>query len=109
MSEGRITVVDYTVEGDSFHASKPRLWTDKQIGPISGNIPFGLGRLFRPDAGRQAHHCLGAARTAKGSQSGSARDDGAELVRRSAPALTAIWEVSKETLPGSPLVTVSGF
>jgi serine/threonine-protein kinase len=37
-------VVDYTVEGDSFHNSKPRLWTDKQIGTISGNIPFGGGR-----------------------------------------------------------------
>jgi serine/threonine-protein kinase len=47
-------VVDYTVEGDSFHASKPRLWIDKQIGPISGNIPFGLGRLFdlTPDGRR---------------------------------------------------------
>jgi serine/threonine-protein kinase len=53
-SEGRIMMVDYTVEGDSFHASKPRLWTDKQIGPISGNIPFGLGRLLdlTPDGRR---------------------------------------------------------
>jgi serine/threonine-protein kinase len=53
---GRIMVVDYTVEGDSFHASKPRLWTDKQLGPILGSmsVPFGLGRLFdlTPDGRR---------------------------------------------------------
>jgi hypothetical protein len=36
-------VVDYTMEGDSFHNSKPRLWTDKQIGTISG-LSFGVGR-----------------------------------------------------------------
>jgi serine/threonine-protein kinase len=55
-SEGRIMVVDYTVEGDSFRASKPRLWTDKQIGLISGSVgvPFGAGRLFdlTPDGKR---------------------------------------------------------
>ena len=55
-SEGRIMVVDYTVEGDSFHNSKPRLWTDKQIGTIWGNTPFGQGggRLFdlTPDGRR---------------------------------------------------------
>jgi hypothetical protein len=39
-------VVDYTVEGDSFHNSKPRLWTDKQIGGTTsaGSMPFGTGR-----------------------------------------------------------------
>jgi hypothetical protein len=36
-------VVDYTVEGNSFHNSKPRLWTNKQIGMILGNYPFGGG------------------------------------------------------------------
>ena len=53
-SEGRVMVVDYTVEGDSFHALKPRPWTDKQISPILGNIPFGLGHLFdlTPDGKR---------------------------------------------------------
>ena len=53
-SEGRIKVVDYAVEGDSFHDLKPRLWTDKQIGTITGGIPFGLGRLFdlTPDGRR---------------------------------------------------------
>jgi serine/threonine-protein kinase len=38
-SDGRIMVVDYTIEGDSFHALKSRLWTDKQIGTILGNAP----------------------------------------------------------------------
>jgi serine/threonine-protein kinase len=56
-SEGRIMVVDYTVEGDSFRNSKPRLWTDKQIGTILGYIPnFGRGggRVFdlTPDGRR---------------------------------------------------------
>jgi WD40 repeat protein len=41
-SEGRIMVVDYTVEGDSFHNSKPRLRTDKQI----GTTPPRLGGAF---------------------------------------------------------------
>jgi serine/threonine-protein kinase len=53
--EGRIMVVDYTAEGNSFHNSKPRLWTDKQIGTIVENIPFGRGgRLFdlTPDGRR---------------------------------------------------------
>jgi serine/threonine-protein kinase len=48
-------VVDYTAEGDSFHYSKPRLWTDKQIGTSFENIPFGRGgRLFdlTPDGRR---------------------------------------------------------
>jgi serine/threonine-protein kinase len=40
-SEGRIMVVDYTIEGDSFHALKSRLWTDKQIGTIPGNATRG--------------------------------------------------------------------
>src|SRR5262249_15470237 len=43
---------------------------------------------------------MGAARTTKGSQSGSARNDAAELVRRTAPALAVIWKVSEEALPG---------
>jgi hypothetical protein len=43
-SEGRIMVVEHSVEGDSFHNSKPRLWTDKQIGTTSsGSMPFGAG------------------------------------------------------------------
>jgi serine/threonine-protein kinase len=51
-SEGRVMVVDYTVEGDSFHYSKPRLWTDKQIGTIPGGTldlregANGITRLF---------------------------------------------------------------
>ena len=49
-------VVDYTMEGDSFHNSKPRLWTDKQIGKPSGrSMPFGAGRLgfdLTPDGKR---------------------------------------------------------
>jgi Tol biopolymer transport system component len=62
-SEGRIMVVDYTVEGDSFRGLKPRLWTDKQVGTIFANwgavpmapIPFSGGRrLFdlTPDGRR---------------------------------------------------------
>jgi serine/threonine-protein kinase len=42
--EGRVMVVDYTVEGDSFHGLKPRLWTDKLIGTTAGSIRFGGGR-----------------------------------------------------------------
>jgi serine/threonine-protein kinase len=38
-SEGRVLVVDYTVEGDSFHGLKPRLWTDKLIGANPGGGP----------------------------------------------------------------------
>ena len=49
---------------------------------------------IRPDTGRQAHHCIGAARTAKRTQGQPTRDDAAELVRRTTAALTAIWEVS---------------
>jgi hypothetical protein len=51
-SEGRVMVVDYTVEGDSFHNLKPRLWTDKQIGTIPGGTldlrgeANGISRLF---------------------------------------------------------------
>ena len=53
-------VVDYTVEGDSFHNSKPRLWTDKQIGTIPGGTldlrggASGISRLFdlTPDGRR---------------------------------------------------------
>jgi serine/threonine-protein kinase len=41
---GRVMVVDYTVEGDSFHNSKPRPWTDKQIGGTTSGLPFGAGR-----------------------------------------------------------------
>jgi Tol biopolymer transport system component len=40
-SEGRIMVVDYTVEGDSFNVLKSRLWTDKQILTIPGTAPRG--------------------------------------------------------------------
>jgi len=40
-SEGRIMVVDYTVEGDSFNVLKSRLWTDKQILTIPGIAPRG--------------------------------------------------------------------
>jgi Tol biopolymer transport system component len=43
-SEGRIMVVDYTVEGDSFHNLKLRPWTDKLIGTTSGLTAFGVGR-----------------------------------------------------------------
>jgi serine/threonine-protein kinase len=54
-SEGRIMVVDYTVEGDSFHGLKPRLWTDKQVGTILAPTAFSGGRrLFdlTPDGRR---------------------------------------------------------
>jgi serine/threonine-protein kinase len=59
-SEGRIMVVDYTVEGDAFHALKSRLWTDKQIGTIPGNTldlrqgASGMNRVFdlTPDGRR---------------------------------------------------------
>jgi serine/threonine-protein kinase len=37
--EGRVMVVDYTVEGDSFHSLKPRQWTDKQIGTNASPFP----------------------------------------------------------------------
>jgi serine/threonine-protein kinase len=40
-SEGRIMVVDYSVEGDSFNVLKSRPWTDKQILTIPGNAPRG--------------------------------------------------------------------
>ena len=43
MSEGRIMVVDYTVEGESFRNSKPRLWTDKQIGTPFAVVNSGIG------------------------------------------------------------------
>ena len=36
-------VVDYSVEGDSFRVSRPRLWTGKLIG-TSTAAPFGVGR-----------------------------------------------------------------
>jgi serine/threonine-protein kinase len=40
-------VVDYTVEGDSFHGLKPRPWADKLIGANSANIPLTVGgQLF---------------------------------------------------------------
>ena len=46
-SEGRIMVVDYSVEGDSFHNSKPRPWANKLIGATSANTPLTLGgQLF---------------------------------------------------------------
>jgi serine/threonine-protein kinase len=50
-TDGHVMVVDYTVEGDSFHASKPRLWTGKQIAQL---LQVGLGRLFdlTPDGRR---------------------------------------------------------
>jgi hypothetical protein len=59
-SEGRIMVVDYTVKGDSFHALKSRLWTDKQTGAIAGGAldlrqgANGISRLFdlTPDGRR---------------------------------------------------------
>jgi serine/threonine-protein kinase len=59
-SEGRIMVVDYTVEGDAFHALKSRLWTDKQVGTTPGNTlnlragGSGNSRLFdlTPDGRR---------------------------------------------------------
>jgi serine/threonine-protein kinase len=40
-SEGRIMVVDYSAEGDSFNVLKSRPWTDKQILTIPGNAPRG--------------------------------------------------------------------
>jgi serine/threonine-protein kinase len=63
-AEGRIMVVDYTVEGDTFHGLKSRVWTDKQIGTVPGNATTsildlrqganGINRLFdlTPDGRR---------------------------------------------------------
>jgi eukaryotic-like serine/threonine-protein kinase len=31
LAEGRIMVASYTVEGDSFSAAKPRVWSDRQV------------------------------------------------------------------------------
>jgi len=48
-------VVDYTVEGDSFHSLKPRPWTDKLIETAFGSVPFGLGHAvfdLTPDGKR---------------------------------------------------------
>jgi serine/threonine-protein kinase len=42
-SAGRIIVVDYTVEGDSFNVLKQRPWTDKLIGTTPGGRPYGQG------------------------------------------------------------------
>jgi serine/threonine-protein kinase len=42
-SAGRIMVVDYTVEGDSFNVLKQRPWTDKLIGTTAGSRPYGQG------------------------------------------------------------------
>jgi Tol biopolymer transport system component len=42
-SAGRIMVVDYTVEGDSFNVLRQRPWTDKLIGPTAGSRPYGQG------------------------------------------------------------------
>jgi hypothetical protein len=39
--EGRIMVVDYSVEGDSFNVLESRPWTDKQILTSPGNAPRG--------------------------------------------------------------------
>jgi serine/threonine-protein kinase len=51
-SEGRIMVVDYIEEGESFHALKSRPWSEHQIGTIPGNAldlregASGMLRLF---------------------------------------------------------------
>ena len=40
-ADNHVMVVDYTVEGDVFHAMKPRAWADKQIGqPSDTNAPY---------------------------------------------------------------------
>jgi Tol biopolymer transport system component len=40
-TDNHVMVVDYTVEGDVFHATKPRSWADEQIGhPADPNAPF---------------------------------------------------------------------
>jgi len=31
LSDGRIMVANYTVQGDSFNATKPRVWSDRQV------------------------------------------------------------------------------
>ena len=37
-------VLDYTLEGDSFQALKPRLWADQQIGNnLENGAPFDVG------------------------------------------------------------------
>ena len=48
-------VVDYTVEGDSYHGLKPRPWADKLIAVTLGNAPFGIGHTvfdLTPDGRR---------------------------------------------------------
>ena len=44
--EGRVIVVDYTVEGNTFNHSKPRLWTEKLIRTAVGGTAFGRGFPF---------------------------------------------------------------
>jgi serine/threonine-protein kinase len=42
--QGRVMVVDYTLEGDSFQASKPRLWADQRVGTyLEDGAPFDVG------------------------------------------------------------------
>jgi serine/threonine-protein kinase len=43
-SAGRVMVVDYSVAGDSFRVSRPRLWTGKLIGATPESMPFDAGR-----------------------------------------------------------------
>ena len=79
-SEGRIMVVDYTVEGDSFDDLKAAAVDRQTDSDDHGGYTLRFRPSFRPDTGRQAHHCMGAGRPAEGSQGGSARNHAAELV-----------------------------
>jgi hypothetical protein len=36
----RLMIVDYTVTGDSFTASKPKVWSDKSLAFLGGNYPY---------------------------------------------------------------------
>jgi hypothetical protein len=65
--EGRIMLVDYNVEGESFRALKPRLWSDRRIGGLgapgasfnTGLRPFDLmpdgNRIITWEMGAQAN------------------------------------------------------
>ena len=48
--DNRIMVVSYTIEGDSFKADKPRLWSDQAIVPLARQRVFNL----HPDGERLA-------------------------------------------------------
>jgi serine/threonine-protein kinase len=52
-AEQRIMAVDYSTKGDSFTASKPRVWSDKRILMKEGGGPF-VPYALSPDGKRFA-------------------------------------------------------